>query len=155
MKQFNRTQLRVGLSAGLALLSVAGVTWAKPGDSKMSGKMSSGKMSSGKSMAGMRSQMTGTVVSVAGNRLTAQPMMKKKGGTQTITVPSSAKCMMGSMMCKPSEIKPGSKVTVMMSKGTVTKVMVHGGNMMHGGKMHGGKMHGGKMHGKINSSNKM
>lgn len=112
-----------------ALLPAFAKTEAKMSSPKMStSKMSTSKMS-GKKSAGKKTQMTGTILSMTSSSLTVKPSLKSNGMRKTVTIPSSAKIMMGAVPTKLSNLKAGEKVTIMMNRGVVTGVRVVASNM--------------------------
>ena len=126
----------LNLGTGLLVTSLLGVALAAGSDKKMDSKMTpkmapkTGAKMAPKTGAKM-TQMTATISKMKGDKLMVMPTAAgKKAVMNTVTVPSSAKIMMGSKTMKMSDLKAGEKVTFMMKDGTVTKVMVANADKM-------------------------
>lgn len=115
---------KLGVAAAL-LGCISSVAFAAP---KMSAKTSSTKMSSKMKAAPKMTQMTGTITSVKGMKLTVKPVMKSNGTSKTVTVPNSASIMMGGKKVGLSSLKPGEKVTIFMSGTKITRINASAGS---------------------------
>ena len=117
------------------LLPVSAKTEPKMAATKMSStKMSSSKMSSSKMSSSKVTQMSGTILSMTATSLTVKPLLKSMGASKTVSIPASAKIMMGAVPTKLSGLKAGEKVTVMMKGGVVDSVRVVAANKTVSGK---------------------
>jgi len=117
-------QKQITKFAGAAgsLMLVAGLLSAAVAAPKMAGKPLTKTTTHKTVTTAKTSQVTGKVISVKGDWLTIKPTLTRLGATKKIMVPASAKITMGSKAIKLSRVKPGHKVTVMMSGSKVTRV---------------------------------
>ncbi len=135
------------IASGLVALSLLSSALL-PSFAKTEAKMSSGKMSSTKMSTSKMSkkspskmtQMTGTILSMTSSTLTIKPTLKSNGMSKTVSIPRSAKIMMGAVPAKLSNLKAGEKVTIMMNRGVVTNVRVVAANKTVSGKTMKSKM---------------
>jgi hypothetical protein len=110
---------------GTAMAAPTGMTGGASKSAKMTTKTTTMTKSGSMKKSSNMSQVTGTVISRTATTLTIKPVQSgKMGSTKMMTVPSSAKVWMGKKTGKLSSLKPGQKVTVMMSHGDVTGIKV-------------------------------
>lgn len=102
----------------------ASLSASKPSFAKSAMMKSASKMHATMTQkAAHPTQMTGVITSMTRTSLTVKPAMKANGSSKTVTIPASAKVMLGAAPSSLSKLKAGEKVVISMNaKGAVTRV---------------------------------